>query len=114
MTRSNDSPNPPGLIQNNKVLPRLELDPDKYRKHLGECDLTEAQQNEVLQVLWQIMSTMVDIGWGVDSVQMFLPDLFKKASMDSDKLLKHNDTPLSDNNNVTAISAARKDSAYDI
>ncbi len=81
-----DNHSPSGLADN-KALPKLTLNPDEYREHLAGFELTEAQENELLQVLWQIMSTMVDIGWGVDTVQMFLPDMFEKAGADSDKLL---------------------------
>ena len=55
----------------------LKFEPDDYRHHLDEFDLTQEQQNELLESLWMIMSTMVDIGWGVDTVQILLPDATK-------------------------------------
>jgi hypothetical protein len=66
----------------------LKLDPDDYRHHFNEFDLTEDQQNELLQALWYIMSTFVDIGWRVDTVQMLLPDIFTEVAPDSEKLLE--------------------------
>ena len=38
------------------------------------------------------MATMVNIGWGVDTVQMFLPGLFEKAGADSEKLIEQKNT----------------------
>ena len=70
----------------------LEFKPDDYRHHLDEFDLTQEQQNELLQTLWSIMSTMVDIGWGVDTVQILLPDLFAEVAPDSEKLLESRNT----------------------
>ena len=32
-----------------------------------------------------MMKTFVDLGWGVDGVQMLLPELFEKAGADSVK-----------------------------
>ena len=49
----------------------LKLDPDKYRGHLEPFDLSEAQQNELLATLWNILRSFVEIGFGLDSVQLF-------------------------------------------
>jgi len=62
-----------------------------------EFDLTYEQQTELLQTLWNIMSTFVDIGWGVDTVQMCLPELFDAdnqdgLAMDSKDLLDSDST----------------------
>ncbi len=89
------SPPPmPGTTQSNndKAWPTLKLNPDDYREDLAEFALTEEQENELLQTLWHIMSTFVDIGWGVDTVPLFLPDLFEKAGQDSGKLLQQKET----------------------
>jgi len=75
-----------------KPLPKLTLNPDRYREHLSEFALTIEQQNDMMQVLWNIMNTFVDIGWGVDTVQMFLPELFEKAGPDSGNLVKQRHT----------------------
>ena len=60
--------------------PSLAFNPDDYRHHITEFDLTLEQQNELLETLWHIMSTMVDIGWGVDNIQLMLPELFNGES----------------------------------
>ncbi|MCP5244894.1 MAG: hypothetical protein H6937_02540 [Burkholderiales bacterium] len=70
----------------------LKLEPDHYRHHLDEFDLTQEQQNKLLESLWTIMSTLVDIGWGVDTVQILLPDLFAEVAPDSEKLLESGNT----------------------
>ena len=50
---------------------RAIFNPDDYREDLGAFELTKEQENELLQTLWNIMSMMVDLGWGLDSVQLF-------------------------------------------
>jgi len=72
----------------NDTTAPLKLEPDDYRHHLDDFDLTEEQQNELLLSLWHIMSTLVDIGWGVDTVQLLLPDIFAKVAPDSEKLVE--------------------------
>ncbi len=71
----------------------LKLEPDDYAHHLSEFDLTQDHQNELLQALWYIMSTLVDIGWGVDTVQLLLPDIYAEVAPDSEKLLESQDAP---------------------
>ena len=58
--------------------PPPKLNPEDYLHQLDEVDLTDAQKIELLQTLWHIMATMVDIGFGVDSVQSVLPALFEQ------------------------------------
>ena len=61
-----------------KVTP-LEFNAEDYTQYLGDNDLSDEQKAELLQTLWNIMNAFVDIGWGVDSVQWFLPELFEDA-----------------------------------
>ena len=61
----------------------LKFAAEEYRHHLSDLDLSEDQKDELLKTLWHIMSTFVDIGWGVDTVQMFLPELFEESSQSS-------------------------------
>lgn len=51
-------------------VPVLSLDIKKYQSHVEDFDLTEEQKIELLQTLWTIMETFVDIGFGVDAVQL--------------------------------------------
>jgi hypothetical protein len=85
----------------------LKFESDDYRHHVEEFDLTEEQQNELLASLWSIMSTMVDIGWGVDSVQLLLPDLFSEVAPDSEKLLESDNAP--EFENVIDIKKGKKE-----
>ncbi len=80
------------VMTKGEVIAPLQLDPDEYREDLAEFGLSKQQENELLQTLWNIMSIMVDIGWGVDTVQMFLPGLFEKDSQDSGKLIQQKST----------------------
>lgn len=61
----------------------LKLNEQDYLEHLDSFDLTDEQKTELLQTLWDIMSRMVDIGWGVDSMQLMLPALFNTPANDN-------------------------------
>ena len=56
--------------------PALALDISQYQPYIKDCELSEQQAEELLQTLWQIMSTMVDIGWGLDASQLVLYQIF--------------------------------------
>lgn len=66
----------------------LPLDPDDYLPYLDGFDMSLEQKQAALFALWHIMSAIVDIGFGMDTVQILLPDIFEKASRDSGKLLE--------------------------
>ncbi len=72
----------------------LSLDPERYRQHLEGMELNTEQENELLQILWKIMSTMADIGFGEHSVQMVLDSLLKNASSESADTLKKNNSTI--------------------
>lgn len=75
-------------IEPNNFSSTLPFDPDEYRHHIEEFQLTEAQQDELLKTLWEIMSTMVNIGWGVDNVQLMLPEIFNHSCADAGDTLE--------------------------
>lgn len=62
----------------------LALDPDKYREQLAEFALTREQENELLATLWQIMRTFVEIGFGLDSVQLFSAPMVENTGSESE------------------------------
>lgn len=85
----------------------LKFNADEYKDCLNDTDLSEAQKTELLQNLWHIMSAFVDMGWGVDNISLFFPELFNKAAaeefaLDSSTLLDSKDTPkeLAENNSI--------------
>lgn len=45
-------------------------DVEKYRKHLETLDLTPDEEAALLHDLWHIMAAFVDMGFGVDSMQL--------------------------------------------
>ncbi|VAW75398.1 hypothetical protein MNBD_GAMMA13-701 [hydrothermal vent metagenome] len=63
-------------------------DLDKYREHVEDFDLSEADQTELLQILWSIMAAFVNLGFGVDSVQL----LKAEASQPEDGLQVRKET----------------------
>ena len=65
----------------------LKLDPEDFREEIAELELNDEQAHELLQNLWHIMSIFVDMGWGVDTLQLVLPELHKDLAQDSKELL---------------------------
>jgi hypothetical protein len=65
----------PDLIAYTSTPP---FDPEKYRGFLEDTELSHEQQTEYLKLLWSIMITFVELGFGVDSVQQVLPALEEK------------------------------------
>lgn len=49
--------------------PVLTFDADDYREYVQDMDLTEKQEQELLQALWSIIVQFVDLGFGIESVQ---------------------------------------------
>ena len=91
------SPNQSGNLstQEGAAAP-LKLDPDEYREHLEEFDLSREQEDELLEALWNILRTFVDIGFGLDSVQLFVSPEDEKASGIDGKLLEKKDVENTD------------------
>ncbi len=66
-------------------LPNLPLDTSKYRVYLvEESGLSDKQVEELLQTLWQMMQTMVNIGWGLDMLNILLPEIFNHQALSKD------------------------------
>ncbi len=58
----------------------LPFDAEKYKGFKEVSDLTEEQQVEFLQTLWSMMKAFVDLGFGVNSIQSFIPELVLNPS----------------------------------
>lgn len=67
------------IAHNESKLPPF--DDPKYRAELGD-DITDEQATEFLRALDFILRKFVDLGWGVDAVQLAIPALaeFNKQS----------------------------------
>lgn len=68
--------------------PKLELDPDEYRHYLKDVKVSDEQAEQLLEGLWHIMRTFVDIGWGLETIQKLLPELAESSSPDSANPIK--------------------------
>ena len=76
---------PDTRTQDDEAFPTLKLEPEKYREHLDGLEITDEQAEELLQILWTIMHTMVDIGMGLDSIQTLFATLAENTGQDSGK-----------------------------
>lgn len=91
--------------QDDQAFPTLALDPDKYRQDLNGLEADDEQVAEFLQVLWNIMHSMVDMGMGLDDIQMFLPLGVENTGQDSGK-----DSTMKDSKNLLneAVTTSQK------
>ena len=46
------------------------FDPARYLEQMADIDISEAEKNELLLILWDIMSRFVELGFGVDSLSL--------------------------------------------
>jgi len=49
-------------------MPKCDL--EKYREHVKDFDLSLDEQTDLLKTIWRIMASFVDLGFGVDSIQL--------------------------------------------
>ncbi len=49
--------------------PALTLNVDDYRQYVEALNLSEEQEQELLQTLWTIIVSFVDLGFGIEPVQ---------------------------------------------
>lgn len=57
-----------------------DFDPDSYRSEMADLGLTRAQENELLTILWSILTGFLELGWDVDSIQISSRGLTQNAS----------------------------------
>ena len=57
----------------------MTLDPERYRHHLEEFEMTPEQDNELPRTLWNITMAFVDLGWGVDSIHNIFAQMVDKS-----------------------------------
>jgi hypothetical protein len=79
-----------GALMSHKTPEPPVFDPEVYRHHLKNIDISQDEADELLAALWHIMQTFVDIGWGVDNVQRIFPDLFNETSLSAQDSLEPN------------------------
>ncbi|WP_086930204.1 hypothetical protein [Agarilytica rhodophyticola] len=52
---------------------------DDYRGDIAEFNLTKEEEDELLLTLWEMMRMFVQIEHGIDSTNMFSPDLLENS-----------------------------------
>lgn len=58
---------------------RLAVDVEAYRHFLEESDLSEAQQRELIETLWNVIVSFVDLGFGVSPLSEWAEEGTKTA-----------------------------------
>lgn len=52
-----------------KDWPALQLDVEYYQAFLDDADIPDEQKKELIETLWNIVVTFVDLGFGIEPVQ---------------------------------------------
>lgn len=52
-----------------KDWPALQLDVEYYQAFLDDEDITDEQKKELIETIWNIVVTFVDLGFGIEPVQ---------------------------------------------
>jgi hypothetical protein len=69
----------------------LALNFDDYKEEMAEFELTQEQEQELLQTLWNIMYQFAQMGFGMESTQLIMEALLKTVDQDSGKPLQVKD-----------------------
>lgn len=83
------------------------LDPSRYLPMLDDFEISEEEKHKFLEALWSIMTSFVDLGFGVDSVSLLLADIYKNSMDDAEDTVNLNNIPDTDNKAIAAINAAK-------
>lgn len=65
----------PARGANDNTGNRAGFNPDDYKDDLGVIEFSD-EEIELLQIIWDIMGRFVDLGWDMDAVPFFLPQVF--------------------------------------
>lgn len=65
-------------------IPDFELDVERYRPDIAEFNLTEKQEVELLQTLWSIMRTFVEMGFSHDNCEKLMEIFNETAEFDEE------------------------------
>lgn len=79
----NKTKNEPLLELNEEIIPPLELNHEAYRDYLKDYDMSIEQQNELLETLWHMMRTMVELGWGLDNFKLDLDESDQNSGIEA-------------------------------
>jgi hypothetical protein len=58
----------------------LQFDAQEFAHFLDESDLTQDQKLEYIQTVWSIVLQFIDLGWGVNSIPVALPEYAEISS----------------------------------
>jgi len=67
--------------QDQPAIKPPQCDLEKYHEHVKDFDLSEEEQSELLKTIWHIMAAFVDMGFGVDSIQLLPSSTEKQDSL---------------------------------
>ena len=99
-----DETGPPELADR---LPTLSLNLEDYRADLAEFELSETEETALLELLCEMMRTMVDLSMGLDSVQMIVPAFMAKVVEQVEIELKQIQSDFNDTANTCSQKGGR-------
>jgi hypothetical protein len=82
--------------------PTLSIDVELYQHYLDDSGLTDAEKQELIQTLWNIIVEFVQLGWGVHPLQKLQENSGESAEIRQDSLLLNADMLTSLNQHTEA------------
>ncbi len=86
----------------------LTLDVEKYEHYLANADMTEAEKQEFLQALWDIIVSFVDMGFGIEPTQTACGQMIEtceSAQITTQNALESSHTKLHDDEEIASDEA---------
>ena len=66
------------------TFPPLRFDPQAYMDYVKDADLTEAEAHELLQAIWLVITSFVDMRFGIHPIQQAIKGRNGDSSLDRD------------------------------
>ncbi len=79
------------LQSGKRARPTLQVDIERYAPYLEDADITDEQKRELIEALWSIMISFVDLGFGIEPVQQVVSEILDAPVRDEPPVVKSKD-----------------------
>ena len=59
-------------VKTSGYTPTLHIDVEKYQSYLDDANISDEQKTEMIEILWSIVVSFVDMGFGIHPVQQVM------------------------------------------
>ena len=76
------------LQSGKRARPTLQVDIERYAPYLEDADITDEQKRELIEALWSIMVSFVDLGFGIEPVQQVVSEILEVPACEALSVVK--------------------------